>query len=122
MSFAVSSVRVSVWTVLLGGLALLGLLLAWRTPPEPAELRASAVIERCTVAFSADHFAAAARELGGPVSQGGFKVLPETVRVLGTGRWTAHVESSLVIAGRERFPVFVCTAGPQGVSFRLASR
>lgn len=121
MSFALSSVRVSAWTLLLGALVVLaglGLLLAWRTPPDLTQARASAVIERCTVAFSADHFAAAARELGSPVTQGGFKVLPETVRVVGSGRWTARVESNLVVGGQERYPVFLCTAGPQGVAFQ----
>ncbi|GAA4022207.1 hypothetical protein GCM10022631_40780 [Deinococcus rubellus] len=125
MSFALSSVRVSVWTVLLGALVVLaglGLLFAWRTPVDQAQIRASAVIERCTVAFSANHFAAAVRELGGPVTQGSFKVLPETVQAAGGGRWTARIESNLFVGDQEHYPVFLCTVGPQGVALRTESR
>lgn len=104
--------------LLIGGL----LSWAWRVPADPLETQTSAVVERCTVAFSARQFAAASQLLGVPVDDGSFKVLPSTVRASSQGGakvWTASVAANLVVGGKERFPAFTCSVSPNGVAFRL---
>ncbi|TSA86440.1 hypothetical protein FNU79_07250 [Deinococcus detaillensis] len=112
------------WLGLAAALLIAGLIgWAWWVPADPLESQTSAVVERCTVAFSAQQFAAASQLLGMPVSGGSFKVLPSTVRPSSPQGslkvWTASVAANLVVGGKERFPAFTCFVSPQGVTFRL---